>query len=354
VGVSFAISLLATSVSKRVAVRLNWLDRPGRHKAHAQPTPMLGGSAIFLTVIGLGLLGLAIGRLWLGQTPAWVGESLGRHVAGVVSRTPQALGILLGAMALHIAGLIDDRRALGPWRKLFIQAGVATGVVFFCDVRVLTFAGSAVSIVATILWLVAITNAFNFLDNMDGLAAGVGAIVAAALMGAALGAGQLLVPAAAALLLGALLGFLVHNFPPASVFMGDAGSMVIGYLLAVTSCLTTYAPPATDETLRVLYAVCAPVLLMGVPLYDALSVVWIRLREGRNPMIGDWRHFSHRLLRRGMSPRTAALTIYLCAAGTAVAASLLPHQTRLLPAVMIVVQALCILLIIALLERTEK
>jgi UDP-GlcNAc:undecaprenyl-phosphate GlcNAc-1-phosphate transferase len=124
-------------------------------------------------------------------------------------------------------------------------------------------------------------------------------------------------------------------------------------MLAVLSCLTTYTTGRQDAV-ELLYGVLAPVLMMAVPLYDTASVMLIRLAEGRNPMIGDTRHFSHRLRKRGMSKRKTVLTIYLCTASTAIAASLLPHVTSVVAAVMIVAQVVFILLIIALLESTDR
>ncbi|HDY64851.1 MAG TPA: undecaprenyl/decaprenyl-phosphate alpha-N-acetylglucosaminyl 1-phosphate transferase [Phycisphaerae bacterium] len=357
IGISFVISLFATSLSKRVSHRLGMLDHPGQHKAHAQPTPLLGGSAIFGAILGPTLLGLALCRIWAARPesiPFWVPRELDVYIPGAAGRALQALGILAAAGVLHVVGLIDDKRHLGPWLKLLVQTLVAAGVVFFCDVRILTVAGPALSIIASILWLVVITNSFNLLDNMDGLAAGVGVICAAALLAAAAGMGQLFVSAWCAVLLGALLGFLPHNFPPARVFMGDAGSLVVGFLLAVVSCMTTYVRPGQADVSAILYGLLVPLLLMAIPLYDTFSVVWIRIREGRNPMIGDRRHFSHRLLRRGMSVRTVVLTIYLCTGSTAIAASLLPHTAGVVPAVMILAQAIFILLVIALLEAPKR
>ena len=234
---------------------------------------------------------------------------------------------------MHVLGLIDDRKHLGPWSKLVVQAALIAFVVIFADVRILTMlkgslgpAGNVLSIAISILWLLAITNSFNFLDNMDGLTAGVAAICAGTLLGAAGSIGQVFVSAWACLILGAVLGYLPYNFPPASTFMGDAGSLVIGFMLGTVSCLTTYVSPgvaATPATLH--YQVLAPLVLMSLPMYDTLSVVLLRLRERRNPMVGDRRHFSHRLVARGMTLRNAVLTIYLCTGGTAIAAALLPR-----------------------------
>jgi len=271
------------------------------------------------------------------------------HLPGAAAKAPAALGILAGTFLLHLMGLHDDRRAMGPWSKLAIQLLVAAGVVLFCDVRVLRIAGPTISCAVSILWLVTITNAFNFLDNMDGLSAGVAAICTAALLAAAISLGQIFVSAWLCLLLGALLGFLPFNFAPASSYMGDAGSMVIGFMLAVLSCLTSYVQPDRGFTA---YGVMAPIVLMAVPLYDLVSRVFLRLRAGRNPLAGDRRHFSHRLLRRGMSVPAAVLTIYLCTAATAIAASLLPHISNWFPAMLIFAQTGVIVMVIALLEST--
>lgn len=349
---SFVLSVLATAVCKNLAFRFGMLDVPGAHKAHGQPTPLLGGTGIFAAILLPSMLVLALAKIWsVAGVPTWLPEELAIHIAGASSRIPQALGILAAATGLHVMGLIDDKKHLGPWVKLLVQVVAAGFVVVFCNVRILTLAGPVWSIIATILWLVLLTNSFNFLDNMDGLCAGVAAICAAALLGASISMGQWFVSGWLCLVLGASLGFLCHNFPPAKVFMGDAGSLVIGFLLAVLSCLITYVKPGQEN---ILHGLLIPVMAMAIPIYDTLSVIIIRIREGRHPMIGDNRHFSHRLLQRGMSKRTALLTIYLCTAGTAIAASVLPHTVGYVPAVMLLGQTLCILMIIALLESAEK
>jgi UDP-GlcNAc:undecaprenyl-phosphate GlcNAc-1-phosphate transferase len=347
---AFAISLLATPVAARMAWRFNCVDVPGRHKAHARPTPLLGGCAIFAGVLLPSLLALSLATVWAsGKAPNWLPEVARVYLPGLASRAPQALGILGAAFLLHLVGLLDDRRGLGPWTKLLIELAVAAVAVVLLRVRVLTAAGEAVSITASILWIAGITNAFNFLDNMDGLSAGVAAIIAAALLAAAASIGQLFVTGFLCVILGSLLGFLPFNFAPARIFMGDAGSLVVGFLLAVASCLTTYVQPGQTYYL---YGVFVPVVLMAVPLYDMISVVTLRLKDRASPVVGDRRHFSHRLVRRGMSVRTAVLTVYLCAGATALAATLLPRVDG--PgAVLIFAQTVGILLIIALLEMAD-
>ncbi len=348
---AFVISALATQLSKPIALRLGMMDLPSKHKAHAKPVPMLGGSAIFATILGICLLGIALARYWAHTgVPAWVPDHLAIHVSGAAAKGVKALGILAGAFVLHIVGLIDDKKNLGPWVKLIVELHVAMAVVVGCDVHILTIAGEPWSTICSVIWLVTITNAFNFLDNMDGLAAGVAVIVAGVLMGAAASVGQLFVPAWLCVILGAVMGFWCFNFPPASVYMGDAGSLVIGFLLAVLSCLTTYVGPSQQYYA---YGIFVPLVLMAVPLYDMASVIVLRLGERRNPMVGDRRHFSHRLIRRGMSVRKAVLTIYLCTIATAISAGLLSRVDGL-GAVLIFIQTFAILLVLALLETADK
>jgi UDP-GlcNAc:undecaprenyl-phosphate GlcNAc-1-phosphate transferase len=249
-------------------------------------------------------------------------------------------------VVLHTLGLVDDRRPLRPTLKLLTIVLVGLLVATLGHVRVAEFAGRPVSVLLTVAWFVVIVNSFNFLDNMDGLAAGVAGICLAFLTVCGLMAGQVLVPALGCVFLGAVAGFLIFNFPPARIFMGDAGSLVLGYMLATVSVLTTYfksgqgTPP---------YALTMPLVILAVPLYDFVSVVLIRLVEGRNPMHGDQRHFSHRLVQRGLSRRFAVLTIYLATATTGLAATLLPGAD-LRRTITIGVIVLMVLAIIAILE----
>jgi UDP-GlcNAc:undecaprenyl-phosphate GlcNAc-1-phosphate transferase len=349
---AFALAALAVPVTTRLAHRFGMLDSPARHKTHDQAIPLLGGCAIFAAILLPSLLGLAVACVWSAKgTPSWLPLELAIHVRGAATRAPMALGILLGAGALHVMGLIDDRHNLGALTKFVVQVLVCALVATFCDVRILTVAGPVLSVIVTTLWLVAITNAFNFLDNMDGLSVGVAAICAAALVGSAATMGQMFVLGWGAVLLGSLLGFLPYNFPPARVYMGDAGSLVVGFLLGVVSCLTTYVQPG--ETYY-LYGIFVPLILMAVPLYDMVSVIVLRLRARANPFVGDQRHFSHRLLRRGMSVRTAVMTVYLCTAATAMAASLLPHVRSNAGAMLLFGQTVTMLSIVAVLETADK
>ncbi len=350
VGLAFVLSLVGTALARRFAMAWGIIDQPGRDRFGSTPTPLLGGVAITAAILLPSLLALALARVWSATgAPNWLPEALAVHIPGVVEKTPLALIILAGCVVLHVVGLIDDRKDLGPWLKLAAQLLVAGGVVFAGRIRLLEMMGEPVSSIASVLWLVVIINAFNFLDNIDGLSAGVAAICSAALLAAAAASGQLFVAGWLCLLGGAALGFLVFNFPPAKIFMGDAGSLVLGFMLGVLSILTTYYRGGSSG---LYYSVFAPVVLLAVPLYDTASVVWLRIRNRRNPMVGDRRHFSHRLLRRGMSPPKAVLTIYLATAVTAAGASLLPHVSRI-GAILVFAQTVGVVLIVALLESAD-
>jgi len=357
-GVSFVIAWVVTYAMIRLAPRVGFVDKPGHRKIHDNPKPLGGGVGIFLG-FAVPLAGVLAVVLTSSAVPFSVFNGVkflqdgtyDAYWSGARQQAPMALAILGGALVLHVMGLMDDRRAMGPYSKLLVQLGVAAALVTaFEPLRVLTALGPVASIVLTVLWITAITNAFNFLDNMDGLSAGVAAVCTAAFLVAALTIGQWFVAAALALLLGALLGFLWFNFPPARIFQGDAGSLVVGFLLGVLTVRTTFLRPGQDFGAG-WYAVFAPVIVLAVPLYDLVVVSIIRLSRGKSPFQGDTNHFSHRLVARGMSRRTAVLCIYLVTAATSVAAVVLPHVGSTFLAVLIFAQTLLILGVVLLLEQ---
>jgi UDP-GlcNAc:undecaprenyl-phosphate GlcNAc-1-phosphate transferase len=339
---------------KRVAPRIGFVDRPGGRKIHGQPKPLGGGVAIFWAFMLPMLTGLAF--VHFGHPPASLQgrvPHLNDYWSGMRQRTPLALGMLLAAAVMHLMGLLDDRKAMGPYSKLIVQLGTTTALVLFLpELRILPALGTGLSVFLTIVWIAAITNAFNFLDNMDGLSSGVAAVCTAAFLVATLSIHppQLFVAAALALLLGALLGFLCFNFNPATIFMGDSGSLVIGLLLGILTVRTTYLQPGQSLG-GGWYAVFAPVIVLAVPLYDLIVVSAIRILHGRSPFKGDTNHFSHRLVARGMSKRTAVLCLYLVSAATAVAAIILPHVPNTFTAVLVFVQTVLILGVVMLLEQ---
>lgn len=363
--VSFVISWAGTMTMKHVAPRIGFVDKPGHRKIHANPKPLGGGVAVFWAIAlpMLGILGfINLVNPYKDQRPGtivlheWhgpitsVNDILDQYASGVRQQSPMALGLLAATFALHLMGLVDDKRALGPYSKLVVQLGVTTALVIGCDLRALTALGYWPSVAVTVLWITAITNAFNFLDNMDGLSAGIAAVCATAFLITAILIGQWFVAGMLALLIGALVGFLCFNFPPASIFMGDSGSLVVGFLMGVLTVRTTFLPKGQDLAAG-WYAVFAPLIVLALPLYDLIVVSMIRLSRGKSPFQGDTNHFSHRLVRRGMSKRTAVLCLWLVTATTSIAAIVLPHVGSSFAAVLIFVQTLLILGVVLLLEQ---
>lgn len=346
---SFLVAWVVTAAMKRLAPRIGFVDKPGSRKIHTNPKPLGGGIAIFLGIV-LPMAAILIGArlVHLESTSPYAA-----YLGGIRDQTPLALAVLGALLVVHIMGLWDDRAALGPYLKLLIQLAIATMLAIFFDLRVLTALGPAISIIASVLWITAITNAFNFLDNMDGLSAGVAAVCTTAFLIAALSIGQLFVAANLALLLGALLGFLCFNFPPATIFMGDSGSLVIGLLLGILTVRTTFLPPDVPWE-QGWYAIFAPVIVLALPLYDLVVVSLIRLARGKSPFVGDNNHFSHRLVARGMSRRTAVLSLYLVAAATSIAAILLPQVQTVFAAMLIITQTVLILSVVAILEQLPE
>ncbi len=349
IAVAFAIALPMTWLVRRAANRLGQFDRPGERKIHDRPIPSTGGVAIFAGFILPMLLGLL--AVWAAPEAWWqrLLPDLVGQLPGIRAVTGTAMAFIAAVTALHVVGLIDDRFDLAPIKKLLVQVAAAGLLAVLFDVRLMEWAGAVPSIMLTVLWLVAITNAFNFLDNMDGLSGGVATICAGIFFAAALIGGQWFVAAVLALLIGSLLGFLVFNFPPATIFMGDGGSLLVGFVLAFCSVRVTYFDP--DLTRTAWYAVFTPLVVLAIPLYDLTSVTLIRIAQGKSPLKGDTQHFSHRLVRKGLSRPAAVIVIYACTFATGLGGVMLGRVAGW-QAALIVAQTLAILLVLALLERT--
>lgn len=360
VGIGFLISLPLCGLLVQLGHHWQLLDRIGSeaHKQHARVVPNTGGIAIFIA-IALPTLG-ALLAVWLVPEGFWASylPAILPHLPGLRQMTPIGGGVLAAVGLMHLLGLFDDRRPLGPRIKLTAQAAIAIALVLLCDMRILRVLdhwaalGTGLSVVLSVAWIIVIINAFNFLDNMDGLSAGVGAIIAALYLAATLIAGQWFVAGLAGLTLGALIGFLVLNFPPARLFMGDGGSLVLGVVLAVISVRTTYfegveAVPAVGAYW---YGVLMPAIVMAVPLYDFVSVTLIRLVQGRSPFSGDHSHFSHRLVKRGLTRRRAVLVIWLCTLATGISGVML-GQLLIWQAILALAQTAAVLTLLALLEH---
>lgn len=290
-----AVSGGAVPLLRRLALRAGIVDAPAARKAHAHPVPLLGGLAIYAAVV-LSLV-LYPERRELVQLGS----------------------IMVGATWVSLWGLWDDRRPLHPALKLLSQ--LAAGLLLLgSGIQVTMRVPDWLNVALTLLWLVGITNAFNLLDNMDGLAGGVGAVAAACFTLMAAANGQYLVSALAAALLGGCIGFLFHNFNPARIFMGDSGSLFLGFLLAALGIKLRFPTNVSWVTWMV------PVLVLGVAVFDTTLVVVSRLRRGLNPLTTPGRdHLSHRLEAMGWTRREAVMLLYLLGCGlgwTAVLVSL--------------------------------
>ena len=272
-----AATLLFTPVAAGVARRLGLIDRPNAQKVPIEVTPYLGGVAV---AVGLVVAGLVIG-----------------------STVRQAAVVAACALVILLLGLVDDLRGLGPTVRVSVEASLAV-VLWFEGVRAGFFGIPALDLALTVVWIVAITNALNLLDNMDGLASGVTALASLAYFAIAVSQGDYLVASFAAALAGTSVGFLRHNFPPARIFLGDAGSLLLGFLLAVLGLMLDLDVP--NDVLRI----GVQALILGVPVFDTTFVVVSRLRGGRPLLLGGKDHSSHRLAAFGLTGRQVAVTTY--------------------------------------------
>lgn len=369
--VGLAVSLPITLIARAVGRRLGALDSvgvPGQVKEARRFVPNTGGVGIFWGVFAPMVAGLV--ALHTGVLDQLAGANLpelASHLPGLRERTPDAIVLFVCALGLHVMGLIDDRRPLGPFVKLPVMLGAALAVVVLTDTRLLTLldarvGGAWLSIAITVLWIGVVTNALNFLDNMDGLAGGVGLVAAALLLATTLAAPvpQWFIAGVLALLIGALAGFLVFNAPGpwrrggsgASIFMGDGGSIVLGFVLAVLTARLTYFDTAPGAPLAPgdrWYAVLMPVVVLAVPLYDFTVVSILRLRAGKSPFVGDLNHLSHRLVRRGLSKRDAVYLIWGLTLATAIGGVFLARLDGW-QAALVGVQTCAVLGVLALLE----
>lgn len=345
---ALALALVLTPLARRLALATGLVAQVRPDRLHREPRPYGGGLALLVSIA----LGLAGGVIWVQ----------GVHDYPVVADLPGLRRLAVGAVLFFIIGLIDDRYALPALPKLFLQFAAAAvavmGLGFKATVWLtLPHAGQVVSI----LWIVAVVNAYNLLDHADGLAAAVSFVAMAVLAWGQMAVAHdfpelgpvVTVPVPALAVAGALLGFLVYNFPPAKLFMGDAGSALIGYLLAA---LTMDARYYFEGITPSRWVVLVPLAILAVPLFDMVCVVAGRLVRGRNPMVGDaTSHLAHRMLARGVGPRQVVLFAAAMAALTGAASVVMYHVQgwALLAAWGTVAAALGMMLIARRRPRTE-
>lgn len=293
------------------------MDDPGHRKIHQQPVPLAGGLAVatgLLLPTALASLALSwrVSKEWLHAT------LLGANAAdpvfllkyGLNRRALELTGILAGALGMLALGWLDDKRELRPQPK-FIGQFLVAFLVAASGARISLFIPSVVFHYAiTMLWILTVVNAFNFMDNMNGLCTGLGTIGAWYFATIAAAQGQYLVGLIGFLIFGALAGFLPFNFPNARAFLGDAGSHLVGYLLAVLAILPHFYTAHHPRR----WAVLIPLLVLAIPLMDLVWVVILRWRMGVPFYVGDNNHLSHRLVRSGLTPAAAVVVIWILAA----------------------------------------
>lgn len=280
IALTFALSLALTAAVRSLARRWGVVASPKADRWHKKPTAMLGGVAIFITVAAVHLM--------------------------VIPCTPPMLVVLGASGLLWVVGLVDDLRHLKPYQKLIGQV-MGTAIVLAFGLTLPWTAYPWLNVAITIFWMVGITNAINLLDNMDGLAAGIAAI-AAVFLGVHFALnGQTTEALILAVFAATLGGFLIFNFNPASIFMGDCGSMFVGFFLAGVALLSTSTGGRSQSLLSVL---AVPVLTLCIPIFDTVFVVVLRKLAGRRTSQGGRDHTSHRLVALGLTERTAVVLMY--------------------------------------------
>ncbi|MGC8976817.1 MAG: MraY family glycosyltransferase [Candidatus Ratteibacteria bacterium] len=337
---SFLISYFFTHLFGKVAKKFNILDIPSERKLHKKPTPLLGGLGIFFSfflVISSGIIFIRFG---------FFPEFIKNYIEGIYSVLPKLLVILIGGIIIVFFGLIDDAYQLKPIQKLLFQIFTAS-FIFFSGIRITFFIQNIfISYLITIFWIVLMMNSFNLLDNMDGLSSGVAFITGLILFIFSVEMKQLFVATILSVFLGSVLGFLLHNFPPAKIFMGECGSAFLGYFLGIISIILTYY--RYDES-KTFLPVFIPLIVFSVPFFDTISVIFIRLKRKQPVFKGDKNHLSHRLLSLGMNQKQAILFIYLLTLTTGINALVLKNL-NIYGGIGILIEVILIIGIAAILE----
>jgi UDP-GlcNAc:undecaprenyl-phosphate GlcNAc-1-phosphate transferase len=290
-GSSFFVSTLITPLIRRVALAYGVLDKPNSsHKSHSKPVPYLGGLAIMISVLLVAYT--SVFRTEFIPNNLWLASS-----------------ILVPASMLGIVGLIDDIKNLKPLPKFIVQslAGLVIAIILVLNNNLGNPTGLVfLDITITVIWIVGICNSINFFDNLDGATAGTVAITSFFLAYLAYSGAQYLVAALSLVISGSVLGFLIWNRNPARIYMGDAGALFLGVVVAT---LTIRFKPSTDQSIG---SFSIPILLLAIPILDTTVAVFSRLKRGISPFKGGKDHLSHRLIRLGISKKNTAYILWLC------------------------------------------
>lgn len=338
---SFGFSFWLSPKLIRFAHDKNFLDYPKDRKTHPKPIPYLGGTVIFISFWAVFLLTLFIINMTHGLFPFWdqVFKERFVYIQG------KLISIFWGSFAIWLLGILDDRFDLSPALKFMVQLAAAGWLIhlglsvnMFAKIPVLDFLGS-------LFWIVLIINAFNFIDSIDAHCAGISFIACMVFLAISLIVYQPVLSLVVTIMGGAILGFFPYNFRPARMFLGDNGSLFIGYMMAALTLLFSYR-----NTQYSIVTPFIPILMFGVPIYDTLSVIVVRTLRGIPPWKGDRNHFAHRLVRLGMSDRVAVTVSYFISFTLGLVAILSTQVYTFLGKILIMTLFVSVIGIIALLE----
>lgn len=277
--VGFAASLGLTPITRQIAMRLGVTAAPNKRNIHASHMPLMGGAAIYVAFV-ISVL--------MFTPPAYLVE-LG--------------AIVVGSTLLAWIGYLDDRKDLSPRVRLVVMTAAAL-VVTFAGIQIRLFGIPLIDIPLTLFWIVAIINAVNWIDNMDGLAAGTSAITSGFFLFISVTQGQILVSMLAAAIFGSAVGFLTYNFNPSSTFMGDMGAYTLGFVLAILAIKLQFESQPLGVTWMI------PIFVLALPVIDINLAIFTRVLEGRSPMQAGKDHISHRVMSMGFSQRQTLLILY--------------------------------------------
>jgi UDP-GlcNAc:undecaprenyl-phosphate GlcNAc-1-phosphate transferase len=324
---ALVVSWIGTRIIIAIAPRFGWIAKTSSDRWHTRPTALMGGIAIYVAIV-ISILVFFIIMSDFNDRRVW--------------------GLLLGSTMIFILGLVDDRKYVSPTVKIVVQATAAGVVVAFGAFS--EFFPPIIGIPLSIFWIIAITNAFNLIDNMDGLSSGIAAITSVCIMALSLIMGWYETAVLAAVMIGAALGFLRYNFNPARIFMGDCGALLIGFYLAVVTLIGTMTHMS-----NVIVVLVVPVLVMAVPILDTTFVTVMRTLSGRPFYQGGRDHTSHRMVIQGMSERATVLYIYLFSMVFGIFAVLfaLPGVNIVLVATLLIVMVIFLFLLGLFLGGTE-
>ena len=332
--VAFIFSFASTPLVKQLAIKWKAIDIPkdGR-RMHKSPIPRLGGLAI--------IFGFIVAMVCFGVM------------------TREVMSIMAGALIIALMGIVDDIKALDAKPKFLIQIIAATIVVICGDMKIQVFTNPFlwsdatylilpdwISVILSIVWIVFITNSVNFIDGLDGLAAGVSAIMSVSMVFIATRLGEYYVAVIGVALMGACFGFLPYNFNPAKIFMGDTGSTFLGFILASLSIMGVFKSYA-------IISFAVPLLIMGLPMFDAIFAMVRRVSKGQSPMQADRGHLHHRLIDMGFSQKQSVFILYIISGILGLSAIILAESGSL-RAMLLLASVLVVILVGGLLKNNKN